>query len=77
MQDVAVEQGNPHCFWSASVDGRVHQFDLRTANMTEPDAPNMLIQAPQYGGNGGYRLEFNSLDINKVRSKPSYLVCMR
>jgi hypothetical protein len=75
VQDVAVEKGNPFCFWSASLDGRVHQFDLRVANLTEPDAPNMLIQAPQHGGNGGYRrLEFNSLDINNVRSS-SQLSC--
>jgi hypothetical protein len=60
-----VEPGNPHCFWSAAQDGRVHQFDLRNADVTDADAPNMLIRAlnSEYGT---LDVEFKSLDINKV-----------
>jgi hypothetical protein len=69
MQDVVVEEGNAHCFWSAGSDGRVHQFDTRSREDVQPDAHNMLSKAPTIQSTG-VQLEFKSLDMNKV-SYPS------
>lgn len=79
MQDVAVEPGNPHCFWSAAQDGRVHQFDLRCPDVGEATAASMLIQAPPSDGYDGLRVEFKSLDINNVRhvAHGGYIACNR
>lgn len=62
-----MEPGNPHCFWSAAQDGRVHQFDLRCPDVGEATAASMLIQAPPSDGYTGLRVEFKALDINNVR----------
>eukprot|EP00892_Ulva_mutabilis_P012900 jgi/Ulvmu1/9983/UM059_0032.1 len=67
VKDVAVEPGNPHCFWSAAQDGRVHQFDLRCPDVGEATSANMLIQAPSSDGYSGLRVEFKALDINNAK----------
>lgn len=74
MQDVAVEPGNPHCFWSAAQDGRVHQFDLRCPDVGEATSASMLIQAPPSDGYAGLRVEFKALDINGVRTRNVFVL---
>ena len=63
LQDVAVEPGNVHCFWSAGEDGRVHEYDARLRPSSE--AASMLVKAPTSAS--GFPVEFKSLDINKVQ----------
>lgn len=76
LQDVEVEPGNPHLFWSASEDGCVRQYDARDLRRAASFAsPNVLLSVASRGSSGGggraggsaahlRPVELKALDIN-------------
>ncbi len=59
-QDVEVEPGNPHMFWSASEDGYLRQHDIRTPSHKAFNSPNALVAIR---GPNGRPLELKGLDM--------------
>lgn len=66
VKRLAVCPDSPHLYWSASEDGTVRQFDVRSPHTCRSESPNILISLKRCFG----RLaEAKCLSINPVRSE--------
>lgn len=66
VKRLAVCPDAPHNFWSASEDGTIREFDLRTPHVCRSDSPNVLVSLKHCFG----RLaEAKCMAVNPVRAE--------